>query len=330
MVATSLSRWWVIAAVALALIQSFQRGSRSLEAVGSLQEKAVPNEALVIVKDLCFQESGAGLLSTLTKLGVPSQLVDLQSAPSRDVNELLSRPDKLYIIFGGHDFIWGHLPPYFVAMQLEQREHSLFHDESYQQFLQGALSVWDFSPAHVKHWKQLGWSSHRVPHYLDAGIFDKNSYISRGLATPPEEQPVDILFYGYMCERRDVIYRQLKAMAEAHNLRVVFASESDGYDIGGLYGAARDEALSMSKVVLSMQYYDHSTVTTHRLAYLMAMGKAIVCERGSDEVLPRFTCLSVITTPRCASRGAAFWNNRSLDGFLLLHHLGTVRNLTRR
>ncbi|CAM9418858.1 unnamed protein product [Chrysoparadoxa australica] len=111
------------------------------------------------------------------------------------------------------------------------------------------------------------------------------SFIHQGLATPAVLQPVDVLFYGYMCPRREVVYRQLKALAAAHNLNVVFASPTPGYDLGSLYGKQRDQMLSMSKVVLSMQFYGLSTVTTHRVAYLMAMGKAVVCESGSDEEL---------------------------------------------
>ncbi|CAM9630181.1 unnamed protein product [Chrysoparadoxa australica] len=80
------------------------------------------------------------------------------------------------------------------------------------------------------------------------------------------------------------MYKRMQLMAEQNGLSVHFALNGPDTSPAVLF-RARDLAIQRAKVVLSIQFYPEGDLAAHRVAYLVAMGKAVVCERGRDEAL---------------------------------------------
>jgi hypothetical protein len=109
--------------------------------------------------------------------------------------------------------------------------------------------------------------------YIDRGIgqYVPIGYMPQMTRIPkPAEQPIDVLFYGSMNNRRLKIIQGLKAAGL--NVKAVF----------GLYGAERDEVIAASKVVLNVHYYTPAVMEIVRLSYLWANSKCVVTECTED------------------------------------------------
>ena len=86
-----------------------------------------------------------------------------------------------------------------------------------------------------------------------------------------EEQDIDVLFYGAINERRQVILEGI----EARGLKL--------YAAFGTHGDERDKLVSRAKVVLNMHYYEEvSLFEAVRVFYLMTNSKAVVSEIGPN------------------------------------------------
>jgi hypothetical protein len=83
----------------------------------------------------------------------------------------------------------------------------------------------------------------------------------------PQLQPVDVLFYGSLNERRTrKLHDLLDAGLKVKVLRL------------GTYGAERDEWIANSKIVLNVHYYTPGIMEIVRLSYLWANRKCVVTE----------------------------------------------------
>jgi SAM-dependent methyltransferase/tetratricopeptide (TPR) repeat protein len=87
------------------------------------------------------------------------------------------------------------------------------------------------------------------------------------------EQDIDLLFYGSLNSRRQLILDQLRA----NGLRVETAF--------GVYGRARDALIARAKVILNVHFYEPGHFEVLRVFYLMANAKAVVTECNPGEAL---------------------------------------------
>ena len=87
------------------------------------------------------------------------------------------------------------------------------------------------------------------------------------------DQPIDVLFYGSLNERRAEVLHDL----DRRGLRVHHAF--------GVYGAARDALIAQSKVVLNLHHFDAKVFEVVRVSYLLANGCFVVSETGGDTEL---------------------------------------------
>ena len=129
-------------------------------------------------------------------------------------------------------------------------------------------AVWDYGAENVRRLHALG--AARVRH-VPLGYVPQ---LTRIPVLPPEEQDIDVLFYGAINERRKAVLEGLIA----RGLRIEF--------LAGVYREARDRYIARAKVVLNLHYYPASVFETVRVSYLLANEKAVVAECGPNTTLP--------------------------------------------
>lgn len=187
-----------------------------------------------------------------------------------------SDDSSTYIIMGIHR-LKTKLPKRYIAIQSEQLGSRWF-TELYFDNLRGAISVWDFSPKNVIHFKK----EHNftnivyVPTRVPLGIF----------LTPLQNihQDVDVLFFGAMHPRRKKIQEYITRR---------FIKNSIIFRYNNLFGEERENLIKRSKIVLNIHYWEKSSLETHRIEYLSSNGKCIISEKSSDPMLDDVYCDSV-------------------------------------
>jgi hypothetical protein len=65
----------------------------------------------------------------------------------------------------------------------------------------------------------------------------------------------------------------------------------------GVYGPERDRAIAEAKVVLNMHFFDSGIHELIRTSFLLANGKAVVCECNADTEIDDDIRRAVVATP---------------------------------
>lgn len=123
--------------------------------------------------------------------------------------------------------------------------------------------VWDYSARNAARYAELGLARPRV---VPIGHAPELVRIPK----VPEQEDIDVLFYGSLNERRRVILDALRA----RGLRVEA--------VFGVYGEARDQLIARSTIVLNLHFYEAKVFEIVRVSYLLANGRCVVSERGAD------------------------------------------------
>jgi len=198
-----------------------------------------------------FREVAESLVFALRRLGQDASIAPRPAAGSRS-------------IVLGSNLLPGHpleLAPDSILYNLEQIEpgSSWLTPELLDLFRR--YEVWDYSARNAARYPDLGLKAPRV---VPVG------YVPELTRIAPAQEDIDVLFYGSMNERRKSVLDQLAATG----LRVHTAF--------GVYGAARDQLVARAKVVLNVHYYEAKVFEVVRVSYLLANGRCVVSERGSD------------------------------------------------
>jgi len=120
--------------------------------------------------------------------------------------------------------------------------------------------VWDYSAANVARLAALGVTATHVP----IGYHPVLARIERAA------EDLDVLFYGSLNERREVVLDGL----EARGLQVA--------SVFGVYGAERDALIARAKLVLNVHYYAARVFEIVRVSYLLANRRCVVSETGAE------------------------------------------------
>lgn len=172
--------------------------------------------------------------------------------------------NAINILLGSHQLVdWKIIPKNSIIYNLEQMgAPSRYLTESYIQKLR-EFAVWDYSE------RNLAWL--------------KNNGINPGASLVPigyvptltrisgnEAQDIDVLFYGWVNERRKRIIDELVSSG----LRVVALHNS--------FGTELDQYISRSKVIVNIHFYETKIFEIVRVSYLWANKKAVVSEIEPD------------------------------------------------
>jgi hypothetical protein len=175
--------------------------------------------------------------------------------PSADV---LQDTSRRHILIGAH--LLGeklaYAPSDAIIYNLEQHTSPQVRDAAanFKNF-----TLWDYSTTNVEFWKAEGLNAIHVP----IGYVPKLTRILK-----PEEQDIDVLFYGWMNDRRQHVIDELRD----RGLKVV--------TVHNVYGNERDAFIACAKVVLNMHYRTPGIFEIARVSYLLANKKCVVSEEG--------------------------------------------------
>ena len=141
----------------------------------------------------------------------------------------------------------------------------------------GNFETWDYSPRNVEAFAQRG-----LP---DVKLF-KIGHSSRLTRIEKSPEPdIDVLFYGSMTDRREVVFEQIRQ--RGLNLTTLFA----------VYGAERDEYIARAKVVLNLHNHAAEIFEVVRVHYLLSNAVAVVSEVNSSTSVPDFYAEAVAGVP---------------------------------
>ncbi len=177
------------------------------------------------------------------------------------------RTDMRVIVFGGN-CLWAHpgvqLPDDAIVYNLEQLyDGSPWLHDGYADLLR-RHEVWDYSATNLFYLADSGINPEaRLVPFAYAPVLER--------CPPAEEQPIDVLFYGYPNERRLKILDELWGAG----LNLVHLANS--------YGAERDELISQSKVILNIHYYPVARFEPVRVGYALANRALVVSEVSVDQ-----------------------------------------------
>lgn len=208
----------------------------------------------------------------------------------RPANAAVRSDEGIIIVSGPHRYDPSRLPPNSILFNLEQLAVSTLVGADFVSSLERRI-VWDYSRKNIAFIRSRG----IVPTDL--------RHIRLGVAPATEascedaDQPWDVLIYGSLNSRRLAVLFNL--IASGLKVRVVTGYvdglDSEGYErlrnhpnvslTPPASGAALDEAIARSKVVINPNYYESDCVDLCRVTYLLAKRKAIVSEfRDIDEI----------------------------------------------
>jgi hypothetical protein len=201
----------------------------------------------------CFHEVMEALYAGLTQLGHEA---------TGGENSVV--PDAVNIVFGAHlldENVAMGLDPSTVIYNLEQL--GVWWLPPWYARLAERYQIWDYTPINIAVWQAL--PCLRPPVLVEVAYMPMLRRIPVAAV-----QNVDILFYGMVDHGRIETFHFLeRAGLKVHCLQ-------------GIYGAARDEVISRSRLVLNLHAHSMGLFEIVRVSYLLANSKAIVSQHSPD------------------------------------------------
>ena len=197
-----------------------------------------------------FEEFALALSEGLRELGVAAPIVH-------------RRPAGETIVLGANllPALSDRPPRRAILFNLEQLSPgSPWWSERYLDVLR-RRPVWDYSARNVALLRSMG---------IAATLCEVGHADALRRIVPRETRDIDVLFYGSVNDRRRAA---LLALEDA-GLRVVA--------LFGIYGAARDDYIARSRIVLNLHYDEGRLFEVVRVSYLLANGCCVVSETGDD------------------------------------------------
>jgi hypothetical protein len=179
------------------------------------------------------------------------------------VNAIAS--DAANIIFGAHVLpiaTLKQLPPNTIIYNFEQMRNvsaDRIREETRYYARAQHFRLWDYSHANLPCWHDLGRDAVKIVPVGYAPILTR-------IPKAPQ-QDIDVLIYGTSGERRLQVFHALSQLG----VSTLF--------VCGLYGPARDNLISRSKIVLNINLYPETRIfEIVRVSYLLANKKAVVAD----------------------------------------------------
>lgn len=167
----------------------------------------------------------------------------------------------------------GSLPSDAIIMQLEHVTYSFAFTPEYLQYLQ-RYTVFDFSEYNVRRLRERGVSAHlcRIGSTVNP------------IEVETRSKDIDVLFYGYMTERRAHIVEKLRAVG----LRV-HTDNAKEKELATL--------IARSKVLLNMHLLPNGVLEMVRLSHAIEHRACVVSETGEDPGLERILNGGIVLVP---------------------------------
>lgn len=205
-----------------------------------------------------FEEVIDSMRSSFCRLGVPNRY-SVNTYDHHAYNILVG-----HVAFMKKEAFPPHLLAKTAVFQLESLTAGgiLEMNPDYLEILRRAHVVWDYSAANVAVLKSLGLSS--VVH-VPVG---HDPVLERIPNLPRKE--IDVLFYGNMTERRQVLLDALSGAGLKVERRM------------GLFGPNRDNHIANAKAVINIHQLEGQVMEQVRLSYLLTNRCFVISEDSSD------------------------------------------------
>jgi tetratricopeptide (TPR) repeat protein len=156
------------------------------------------------------------------------------------------------------------IPPDSILYNLEQIHlGSPWLKQEYLDLLR-SYRIWDYSRTNIREFSKLDIESVGL---CEVGYVPESTCIESASAS---KKDIDVLFYGSLNPRRQVILDQL----EKRGINVV--------SVFGAYGLRRDKLIAKSKIILNVHFYESKILEVVRISHLLANGCFVVSEKGGD------------------------------------------------
>ena len=212
-----------------------------------------------VIFNICSLSSIYNDISETLRFGISELGYQVQCSPS-----ILN--SAVNILQGCHTFSdsdWDIIPKNSIIYNLEQLgSPSVYITDSYIKHLRNH-SIWDYSERNIAWLKSQGINDSAI--HVPIGYAPTLSRIIKS-----EYQDIDVLFYGWMNERRQIIIREL----QNRGLNVVSLNKSFGLEL--------DQYISRAKVVINIHFYETKIFEIVRVSYLLANRKAVISEVDHD------------------------------------------------
>lgn len=185
---------------------------------------------------------------------------DLQPTDSDD-------PTILYIItFCQHV---DPMPKYYIVYQLEQMHYDKYkNNASYKNKLLNALQCWEYNAHNTSFYanaSSLLWFP--VPIANIPTVFTSDPV--------DQPQPIDVLFYGAVNDRRYRILKRLHSILHPRRITVKL--------IRGFYGESLYPFIRRSRVVLNLGFREDTLLATYRINEVLVHNRVVVSEATTHQ-----------------------------------------------
>lgn len=162
----------------------------------------------------------------------------------------------------------GLYPKNYIIYQIEQTNHRLFKNILYS--MNKSLYVWDFSNKNKKLYERNKIVSSKFHYTPFPFCIDNNKQqLVNYLQNKKVKPKYDILFYGAINERREIIINFLKRKYK------VFPETK-------LFGNDLQKAILQSKIIINLHYYDACALETCRINEVLQYNKLVLSETVSE------------------------------------------------
>jgi glycosyltransferase involved in cell wall biosynthesis len=232
---------------------------------------SAPYHIFVYYNDNSFVDIAKSVHNALNELNVSNTLIDYLDTKK-------FKPNDIYIILGLNKQVGHHLPPHYIAYQLEQTGNDIsWFNEGYLRRLNHSMEIWDYSLRNIQNCKKYNLTPKQ--YYVPLGYMPnlEKSLVNETKYSPQMgRKKYDVLFYGSSNRRRDQMIENLRKAG----LRVYYGQ----YNV---WANERDKLVQQSRIVLNIHYYEEPVLETSRLTYLLANKAFIISEPSQDAILDR-------------------------------------------
>jgi hypothetical protein len=169
------------------------------------------------------------------------------------------------IAFGTHNksSLWDNLPEDSIIVNLEQLHDGAPCLTDYYWNILKKYTVWDYSQSNVEYLlKKEIFAERIIIGWSEKALFE-NIII---------QQDIDVLFLGWLNERRLKVYNDLIIHPKLKNKKIVFKN--------GIWGKEKEELIKRSKIVLNIHFYGEKILETLRIFPLLANEKLVISEKS--------------------------------------------------
>lgn len=162
--------------------------------------------------------------------------------------------------------IYSSMPPFYMAMQMEQTVSNRWLNSKYIRTLTAAHMVLDYSLFNIEYFGKRDEFSRNLFYYLPIDYLYGDAPDSSDC-----EKEIDVLFYGDdSAERRAKILKQLQS---DFNIKIV----------NNLFGEDMLKLVRKSKIVLNIHYYEDALLEATRIYEVLSQNSSlIISERSAD------------------------------------------------